>query len=1152
MRCTACGSEVPPDGRFCPSCAHPTAAPQAEERRIVTVLFADIVGFTGLAERMDPEQVKRLVDECFERLVEVVTEFGGGVDKILGDGMLVLFGAPVAHEDDPERAVRAALKMQQTVEHFGETSPLVGDDVVRMRIGINTGEVLVGTLAGTDYTAMGDVVNTASRLQGAAPPGGVVVGETTHHLTAHVVRYEPLGDMQARGREQSVAAWLAVEPTARPGAARPRRREVPMVGRQAEMAIARAVFDLVTRTDRGAVLHVNGENGVGKTRLLDEVLGQVSANDEMFLLEGTCLPYGESNVWWPMATALSTYLDLDPALDGDQARDAVRNHAREVFPWVSETDATRLVEVVMHLLGYPSEIDTMEPAHAKATIHRFVGRVFDARAEEHLMVLRIDDLHWADPMLLDLLEHLVLTAGRRRFVLVTSMRPGADVAWPPQSDRTSTLSITLQPLDRAATDELVSSLFDEQPSASLLDAMYERSGGNPLFAHELVALRQVGGGRDDLPDSLRTLIAARLDQLTPDQRQVIENAAVLGTSGTIAALERFATQMGQTLVLHTFRELEELGLLDVRGRRWTFRSESVRDAAYQTLTKAARARRHAGVALTLSGAGLLDDRAHHAAMAAELVAELGAVDGVPTDIADTAIELLGKAAAKAAESGSLRMAVRHATRALDFAENRPVPTLQLATLLLVRATANTQKRNFDAASTDIAALQSMALQLGDRTLEAQAYRLRGSLSQMAGRMDDARRDLGEAVALLRSGPRTDLLAQALRVRGFIEVFGGSLQDAEWFFGEAETLYQTLGDERGLAYVEQHRAWIAFFSGDLVTARERLDRAATTHERVGDRTGVDWALGLLAFVEFIERDLEAAEELAHRVAEDAAQRGDDWAVGMMEALLADLRLWQGRLHDAATYAETARGRFKKLADRFGMIQALAPLIRAQIALGRTAAAMRTGEELLAQGGSGVTGFYPALTVAGAAMHRGNGAIAVDLAAKALAAMNELGMSGPASATGEALLVMAVGQVQLGQVDDALVTIAGLGDGTGHHPFALAASAIVDAAAGRTAEALTLADAVAHADGATYLDQVLAYVAAAGAAARTGDEEHASLAAEAAVARAIGVGDVMAIGLATAMYEAVTGRVHPAHDEHTVIGDGWANVVRLVTAGRSTGE
>ena len=1105
------------------------------------MLFADLVGFTSLAERMDPEQVKRLIDTCFERLVDVVAGFGGSVDKILGDGMLVLFGAPVAHEDDPERAVRAALRMQEVVAHFVETSHLEGSGEIRMRVGINTGEVIVGTLAGTDYTARGDAVNIAARLQATAPPGGVVVGEATHALTAHTVLYEPAGEVQPRGREQSLTCWLALEPTAPPGAARKRRRDAPMVGRTTELAIAIAVYELVAWNDRGAVLHVNGDNGVGKSRLIDEIITHIRNEGDVFLLEGTCVPYGEANVWWPIASALSNYLDLDVSLPVEAIRAEGIARSRKMFPDITDNDATRLTEVFMHLLGYPSTVDKLDPTSARATIHRTVAKVFEARSEQTMMVLSIDDLHWADPLLLDLLEHLVSSVGRHALLLMTAMRPGTDVIWPPHSERTTTISLAVQPLSRAETDLLVQTLLPEAPDEQLLAALFERSGGNPLFVHELIALREAGGNQGDLPDSLRSLIAARLDQLTPGLRQMLENAAVLGTSGTITSLEKFSEELGQTFRLLDVEALDELGLLEVRGKRWEFRSESVRDAAYQTLTKASRAQRHAGVAkaLTTSGGGF-DDRAHHAASAAELVQELGRVDGVPSDIGDRAVELLATAADRALESGSLRMAVRHASRALDLATQYSATPEQLARLHLVRATAYTEKRNFDAAAADINALQAIAEQLDDSILVAQAYRLRGALSQVAGRMDDARRELGQAVDLLRETPRTDLLAQALRVRGFIEMFGGSLTDAEWFFGEADGLYQKLHDERGLAYIKQHRAWIAFLSGDLVVARERLTSAATTHERLGDRNGVGWALGLLAFVEFFERNFLEAERLAVLVGQEALQRGDDWAVGMMDTLMADLRLWQGQLEAALVLAEKARTRFKKLSDRFGTVQALAPLMRAQVAMGRDGAAQRNGEELLAMADSGQNGPYPLMAVAGAAMHRGNGQGAASFSERAITELGRLGAQ-----ASEPRIVLAMAYTQLGRLDDALTTIESVPPAALEHPFAHAVAALVYAASRQPKVALEHVGAVTVAHGSTYLDQVFAYVAAAGASAQLGDAQHATLAAEAAIARAIAVGDVIAMGLATGIYRAVTGRDHSTHDDRVRLSEGWTTVLCLVS-------
>ncbi len=1113
--------------------------PQAEERRIVTVLFADLVGFTTLAEHMDPEQVKRLVDTCFERLVEVVIEFGGRVDKILGDGMLVLFGAPVAHEDDPERAVRAALRMQQTLGAYVAASGLAGSDDVRMRVGINTGEVLVGTLAGTDYTAMGDVVNIASRLQAAAPVGGVLVGETTHGLTSHTFRYELAGQLQPRGRDQSLTSWLAMEATAPPGSGRSRRRDIGIVGRADELAIADAALELVDRHGRGMVLHVNGDNGVGKSRLVDEIIARLRDRRDATVLEGACVPYGESNVWWPIASALSNYLDIDGTLGLPSARETAMARASLMFPSQTKAEKEQLVDVFAHLLGHPSGIDRLDPASARSAIHHTVGQVLEAKAQKGPIVLSIDDLHWADPVLLELLASLVTSLSRHSFVLITAMRPGTETLWPPRSDRSSVIALTLQPLTRMENDDLARELLhDTQPDEHLLTALYERSGGNPLFLIELVALTEAGGGHRELPDSLRTLIAARLDQLTIQQRQVLENAAVLGTSGSIVGLEQFALALDQPIPTQTVHELDEFGLLEVRGRRWEFRSESVRDAAYQTLTKAARAQRHAGVAKAMVGSTTgIDDLAHHIAAAAELVQELGSVDGVPTDIVQKAINILTTAADRALDSGSLRMAVRHTTRAIGLTRTAPDTDLAVAHLRIVRATAAIEQRNFEAATADIDAVHLIAAEHADVALQAEAHRLGGMLANVSGRIDVAREELGIAVDLLRQTEHPDLLARALRIRGFIEMFTGSLADAEWFFGEADELFRTLGDERGMAYIEQHRAWIAFLSGDLVLARERLTHAAGTLSQHGDRNGVGWAFGLLAFIEFFERRFEEAETLAVAVSREAELRGDEWAAGMMDTLLADLRLWQGQLEAAQGFAEKARTRFKRLNDRFGLIQALSPLVRAQVALGRFAAAQRSSEELMTLAESGRQGPFPLMAVAGAAMHRGNAAMAE---AMALRALEEMRITGAEAF--EPLVVLAAALVQQGRNEEALTAIESVPAHGATHPFTRAVSALVHAVNCDPGAALADADAVAHTDGATYLDQVFAYVAAAGAQAQQGDIAQAELSAQAAVARAMGVGDVIATALATAIFQSITGRSHPAFDERTQLGEGWDVVVQ----------
>src|SRR5688500_8438487 len=323
VTCPSCRNEVSAGARFCPECGQDLRL-RGDERRVVTVLFADLVGFTSLSESRDPEQVKNLIDNCFERLVTDIDAFGGRVDKIVGDAIVALFGAPVAHEDDAERAVRAALRMQCTLDEAARDL----DVAVRMRIGVNTGEVLVGALrAGGDYTAMGDVVNTASRLQTAAEPGTVLVGSSTYAATRRVVRYEVLEPINAEGREELIPAWRALDAVAPPGY-RPERNRATLIGREAELGLMSSSVENAVRNARAALLHVLGEAGVGKSRLAEELASTAACDHNALVLEGRCVPYGEANVWWPVADALRHGCGIRSSDPADRAIELARISVR--------------------------------------------------------------------------------------------------------------------------------------------------------------------------------------------------------------------------------------------------------------------------------------------------------------------------------------------------------------------------------------------------------------------------------------------------------------------------------------------------------------------------------------------------------------------------------------------------------------------------------------------------------------------------------------------------------------------------------------------------------------------------------------------------------------------------------------------------------
>jgi len=1146
--CPSCATPLVAGARFCSSCGHAVAAAQAEERRIVTVLFGDVVGFTALAEQMDPEQVKRLIDGVFERLVDDVTSFGGRVDKLLGDGILALFGAPVAHEDDGERAVRAGLKMQQTIARY--VAEEGSDHPLRMRIGINTGEVLVGTLAGTDYTAMGDVVNTASRLQTEAPPGGVLVGGATHALTADVIEYGPPTELLPRGREQSISTWLARGTLTAPGA-RVRRTDLRLVGRDPELGLSRAALKLGIDERRTLLLNVVGESGVGKSRLIDELLDTLDdiGAGSTAVLEGVCAPYGESNVWSPIATAVAGHLGFDPALSVDELREHALGKVALLLAADGITpEVERAVEVFLHLLGHESAIDAVDVITRRDMVHRAITRVVEMRAAKGPLVLWIDDLHWADQVVVELIEHLIGTVQRLPFVLVTSMRPGSDIVWPPATDRTTVLSLTVQPLARADSDELALELLGQLTDQSrdpavadqkLLGALFDRSGGNPLFLQQLAGVVAEEGPSSELPDSLRALIAARLDQLNVGERQVLDNAATLGLSGNLMSLERFAAAMNQPFDRLVVSQLDAKGFLVVEGQRWRFRSDSVRETTYQTLTKASRAQRHAGVAATLAqyAPTAIDDLAHHAATAAELVAELGSVERVPATIRVDAVRALAVAARRASDSGSHRLSVRHATRAISLMYGHPSEAAERTALMLLRCAGLIEIREWATAKADLATVLADATARDDLAVEGQARRLLGSIHHLQGDLAGARVELGRSVDLLRDAESPTLLADALRQRGFVELFGGSLADAEWHFGEAEAVYAELADERGLAYIEQHRAWLSFLSGDLDAADERLHRAAETHSRLGDRNGVGWAFGLLAFVRFFQRRFVEAEDLASVVQSEALERGDDWAAAMMQTLMADLRLWHGNLGEALSNAEQARNRFRRLGDKFGMAQALSALVRTQVALGRTAGAQRTVEELLSLAEGSPAGPVPLLAVAGAAMHRGDAKVALSMVARAEEQMAE-------RTTGmfEVSVLKSLAAAQSGLLDEALSALDEVPDPVREHPFVRAAAALVASLTGDAAAAIRDAELVVTTPGSTYLDRTIAAIASAGAHAAMSEREAAREVLDAALHEVLKVGDVVAISLLQEAHARVVGTDHASGPgDPSTLGEGWLHVI-----------
>jgi class 3 adenylate cyclase/tetratricopeptide (TPR) repeat protein len=1106
----------------------------AEERRIVTVVFADLVGYTALSEHLDPERVKRLIDASFERLIADITAFGGRVDKVLGDGILALFGAPVAHEDDADRAIRAAIQMHESLARFVDEQPDL-DDPLQLRIGVNTGEVVVGNVSGTaEYTAMGDVVNVASRLQSLAEPGGILIGDSTAALASEEILREPIDSLSMRGREQPERVWRVTGRRRRVPKIGAGFRDVPFVGRSTQWELLASIMAMVAN-GRSAIVSVVGEAGAGKTRLVAEALDSFPSR-AVDIFSGACAPYGETNVWAPIATALFRRLDLDHDAPPELLREVSRAKGVDLYGFdAGDPVLDRFVEGVIHLLGFPSELDQVPPAQAREILFSMIVEGLRRRTRTGPVVLWIDDLQWADVLIVELLHRIARSLVDRPLLIITAQRDDAELDWPPASDHPVTVRMPLDPLTHDEAGRIVSAVLGPVASEAFIDSLYERSGGNPLFLIELAELAKANPASTALPDSLRALISARLDQLPAAQRAIIDNAAVLGVSGPVESLQKFAVEMNQEFDRDDLNDLDQSGLLEIDGPMWEFRSDVVREVAYQTLTKLVRAQRHVGTAAVMvrNPRVPIDQAAHHAARAAELAAEIGPVPGVPDDIADRAVGLLYEAARRSMDVGAFNQVRVQSTRALDLG---PSDAAIARELLLLRAQAQTERRALVPALADVEDALDAAVAAGDRRQEGVARRLRGILYQRDGDLAGARRELGASVDIFRELGDDVELASSLRERGLTEVFGGSLSDAEWLLGEAEALTERMHDARGRAWVRQHQAWVAFLSGDAALAETRLLTAAQEFDLLGDRFGRGWAAGLLAYVRFYQRRFEEAEALAIEVRRDAMELGDPWAPAMMDSLIASIRLWSSRFVEAEELSRRALTSFRQLGDKFGAVQALAPRMRALVALGRTHEAERGIEESLAMSDSFGDLSFPMMAAAGTAVHLGLGERGLTISQQALDRSIAMGADGS-----ESRITLALALCQVGRADEALAT---LDDVELASPYLHAVRALARAITADPSGSIDDADLVAADGGASYLDRVIAGVSAGAAAMQLGSRDDANTRFEQARSTASVAGDVVAFELA-GLTRTLVLREDPYHDAGHLRA-GWRTVAESLAA------
>src|SRR5215210_2355089 len=500
------------------------------ERKVVSVLFADLVGFTSRAETLDPEDVEAILRPYHERLRTELERRGGTVEKFIGDAVMAVFGAPVAHEDDPERAVRAALAIRDWVREEGE---------LEVRVAVNTGEALVSLGArpeqGEGFVA-GDVVNTAARLQAAAPINGVLVSEPTYNATARVIEFSELPPVDAKGKAAQVPVWEALEARSRYGSDVVYESRTALVGRDRELDLLTDALARVRQQNAPQLVTLVGVPGIGKSRLVHELFASVDAQpDLIYWRQGRCLPYGEGVAFWALGEIVKAHAGI---LEGEPEERAAAKLLAVVDEAVTEAeDAAWMTSQLGLLLGIgdPAELGADRRTESFAAWRGF----FERLAELDPLVLVFEDLHWADEGLLDFIDHLVDWAGAVPILVVATARPELLTRRPGWGGgKPNAATVSLAPLTEGETAKLLHDLLDRAVLPAEIQArLLERAGGNPLYAEEFARIAAESDDGDlPLPESVQGLIAARLDALEDREKGLLQDAAVVGKVFWLGAL----------------------------------------------------------------------------------------------------------------------------------------------------------------------------------------------------------------------------------------------------------------------------------------------------------------------------------------------------------------------------------------------------------------------------------------------------------------------------------------------------------------------------------------------------------------------------------------------------------------------------------------
>ena len=953
LTCTNCGRESPEDFVFCPACSAPLTPPDPQEvRKTVTVVFCDVTGSTAMGERLDPESLRRVMARYFAEMRTALERHGGTVEKFIGDAVMAVFGVPAIHEDDALRAVRAAAEMRDAFRFLNKELERDYGVSLAARIGVNTGEVVAGDHGDTLIT--GDAVNVAARLEQAAEPGTVLIGEKTFRLVRDAVVVEPVPPLEVKGKSEPLAAYRLDQVT--PGVAGVARRlDSPMVGRERELARLRQTFESAIADRSCQLFTILGTAGVGKSRLVEEFLGSLGGAT---VLRGRCLPYGEGITFFPVGEVVKEAAGLE---DFD-----VPDEIERKICAVLGTDGPACSTLAQLFAAADRDSSVEETFWA-------VRSFLEAVAKTAPLAVVFDDIHWGEPTFLDLIDHIAGWAREAPILVLCVARPellDERADWGRGALNATTIS--LEPLSDDECGDLIGNLLGRATlPEEARDRILAAAEGTPLFVEEMLSMliddgslardgdRWVATGElSDLrvPPTIQALLAARLEQLTGDERAAIQRAAVCGKQfhvGAVAALlNGDGGEVRPALMSLVRRDLIRPDRSSLAGEdAFRFRHQLIRDASYEAAPKKLRAELHERYADWLEDVGearveeFEEILAYHLEQAHRLLSALGPLHDAGRELALRAAGHYTASARRASDRSDDRAAAtlfRHAADLLpEDHPDRPRTLYDVG-----RASLRGLDPRMAFAALDDAAAAAAAS--GQRSIEWMARIDRGSMQQMIDPLgfttDDLRAEVAAARAELETGGDDEALAivwmglvqvewtpcrfDAAREAAIHAVKPARRSGDRSLFVDAMTLelasellgstspaegkpsldeaVAELGRDGFMGHVVLvHEACLDAMTGDFVRARERIRESKALAERFGSELWMAAANEFGGHIEMMAGDPKAAERSYREEYELHRRLGDEAHGSTSAAYLAVALCRLGRFDEADELAETAR-------------------------------------------------------------------------------------------------------------------------------------------------------------------------------------------------------------------------------------------------------